>query len=242
MPVKLEVSSPEQPVVMYQRWEELLFLHWSVLPKVIAKTLPPGLRVDTFNERAWIGVVPFFMSGVRPRFLPALPSVSFFQELNLRTYVIDEYGRRGVWFYSLDTSHRLPVWIARTFFHLNYVHARMWATRSNDGVVDYFSVRNRQESPQRFQWRREGDVGAAEEGTLEYFLVERYRLYAYNYKRRHLLTGCVSHEPYQIQGAAVDAYSKELFQLNGVEVPASAPESVVASKGAQVRIHPLTVV
>ncbi len=110
---------------MYQRWQDLLFLHWSVDPSDVACTLPRGLSVDTFDDQAWIGVVPFQMTGVRPRFFPAVPGISNFPELNLRTYVVDDQGRPGVWFYSLDTPMPLPNWIARTFFHMYYRLARM---------------------------------------------------------------------------------------------------------------------
>ena len=94
-----EREKPKLPTVMYQRWEELLFLHWPVEPQVVAKVLPPGLAVDTYKGRAWLGVVPFSMRDVRPRFLPAVPGLSSFPELNLRTYVVDELGRPGVWLY-----------------------------------------------------------------------------------------------------------------------------------------------
>ena len=106
LPIKnrlAEREKPKLPTVMYQRWEELLFLHWPVEPQVVAEVLPPGLGVDTYKGKAWLGVVPFSMRGVRPRFLPAVPGLSSFPELNLRTYVVDKRGRPGVWFYSLDT-------------------------------------------------------------------------------------------------------------------------------------------
>lgn len=179
-------ASIQQPVVMYQNWEELLFLHWSFEPEVVQEALPPGLLVDTFNGRAWIGVVPFFMSGVRPRFLPTISGISNFQELNLRTYVVDQHGRRGVWFYSLDTSDRLPVWIAQRFFHLNYVYAKMSAQRSTQRIA-YQSARNINggaEARQSFIWKRKGSKTEPHRGSLQHFLVERYRLYSFDTRRQ----------------------------------------------------------
>jgi uncharacterized protein YqjF (DUF2071 family) len=75
-----ERDLPKLPAVMYQRWAELLFLHWPVESQIVAEVLPPGLRVDTFESKAWIGLVPFSMRGVRPRFLPAVPGLSNFPE------------------------------------------------------------------------------------------------------------------------------------------------------------------
>jgi uncharacterized protein YqjF (DUF2071 family) len=235
------IVQSKQPVVMYQRWEELLFLHWSFDPAVIQQTLPPGLEVDTFDGRAWLGVVPFFMSGVRPRFLPSVPGISNFQELNLRTYVVDAQGRPGVWFYSLDTSHRLPVWIARKFFHLNYRYAQMRANREG-GRIRYSSRRRLNsgwDEEQAYEWTRTGEPRLAEQGSLEAFLVERYRLFAYDSKREALFTGRVAHEPYPIQDAKVATHSKQLFTLSKFDQPVSEPESVIATGGVDVRIYPL---
>ncbi|MBV8901140.1 MAG: DUF2071 domain-containing protein, partial [Verrucomicrobia bacterium] len=98
-----ERQYPAAPVVvMRQRWLDLLFLHWRWDPVEVQRTLPPGLTVDTWEDDAWIGIVPFAMRGVRPRFCPSVPGISHFLELNLRTYVRDRLGRPGIWFYSLD--------------------------------------------------------------------------------------------------------------------------------------------
>ena len=54
-------SRPNRTVVMYQEWRKLLFLHWEVDPKPLASLLPPGLELDTFEGRAFVGLVPFTM-------------------------------------------------------------------------------------------------------------------------------------------------------------------------------------
>jgi len=110
---------------MYQQWRDLLFLHWEYPAAAIQETLPEGLFVDTFGGTAYLGIVPFFMRNSRPRFLPAVPGLSNFMELNLRTYVYDRSGIPGVWFYSLDANQPLAVEIARRIFHLPYRHAKM---------------------------------------------------------------------------------------------------------------------
>ena len=133
------------PVVMWQRWDDLLFLHWEFDPRVIQATLPPGLTVDTHAGRAWVGVVPFRMAAVRPRVLPPVPGLSWFWELNVRTYVRDVRGRPGVWFYSLDCDQPLACAIARRFFHLNYRDADMACGVEGSGWRD-FSSRCRDEA------------------------------------------------------------------------------------------------
>ena len=100
---------PQGFPVMRQRWSGLLFLHWPVEISLIQKRLPPGLHVDTFDGQAWLGVVPFFMQRVRPIGLPPVPWLSWFLELNVRTYVHDDAGNPGVWFFSLDCDQPVAV-------------------------------------------------------------------------------------------------------------------------------------
>ena len=49
--------------------------------------------------QAYMGIVPFYMQGLRPVYCPSVPFISNFPELNLRTYVYDQSGRPGVWFF-----------------------------------------------------------------------------------------------------------------------------------------------
>jgi hypothetical protein len=114
-------------------WHDLLFLHWPVEPDALRPHIPDRLAIDTFDGSAWLGVVPFRMSGVRPRFAPALPGVSAFPELNLRTYVTAG-ERAGVWFFSLEVTSRLAVLLARGAFHLPYFRARMRMQHEGDRI------------------------------------------------------------------------------------------------------------
>src|SRR4051812_33228132 len=124
---------------MYQRWRDLLFLHFSIEPESIQKLLPPGLTVDTYpnangEERAWVGLVPFRMFGIRPRGFPAAPWISAFPETNVRTYVHHEGHGPGVWFFSLDAARWVACRIARGTYKLPYYHARMSTSRHGDRI------------------------------------------------------------------------------------------------------------
>jgi uncharacterized protein len=162
-----------RPPVMFQRWLDLLFLHCMIDPEKVQRTLPPGLSVDTYKGRAWIGIVPFFMTGVRPVTLPVVST--HFLELNLRTYVIDRRGAPGVWFYSLDVNHPFAVWMARLFFGLPYQHSKMNVERRNE-EIRYSARRSGSPSVQEYRFRPADDLGEAQIGSLEFFLIERYRL------------------------------------------------------------------
>jgi hypothetical protein len=224
---------------MRQRWEQLLFLHWAWAADAVQQTLPPELTVDTWDGRAWIGIVPFFMRRVRPRGLPAVPGLSDFLELNLRTYVRDRQGRPGVWFYSLDANQWLAVNVARQFFHLPYQHARMGANVAANGTIDYRSRRRGDAAESIFQWRPTGEAHEAVAGSQEFFLVERYRLFAHSERRRVGWTGRVAHAPYQIRAADLSAWDGRLFALAGFSPPHRAPDHVCAANAVDVSVWPL---
>ena len=102
---------------MKQTWNDLLFAHWPIPFAQLRPLVPDSLTLDTFDGQCWIGVVPFWMSGVRARGLPALPGFSRLPELNVRTYVTYG-GKPGVYFFSLDITSHLAVWGARTLLSL----------------------------------------------------------------------------------------------------------------------------
>ena len=161
--------------VMFQSWRHLLFLHWKVDVESIQAMLPPGLTVDLHDGDAYVGVVPFFMCDVRPRFLPCVPGLSNFLELNVRTYVHDEAGVPGVWFFSLDANCSPAVWVARSLFDLPYRHAKMTASVAGDGWVQYSSQCRSAGYQSEFRYRGSGSGQEAEPGSLEFFLLERLK-------------------------------------------------------------------
>jgi hypothetical protein len=231
---------PAGRVVMRQRWEQLLVQHWRYPAEPLQRRLPRGLTIDTCEGDAWIGIVPFFMRGVRIRGLPRLPTATDFLELNLRTYVRDEDGTPGVWFFSLDANSLLTVLGARTWFRLPYVYSRASSAGVGEQAgIDYRSRRvGRPEgTASQFVYREAGPRRMAQPGTLEFFLVERYLLFSQRFGR--LCTGRVWHEPYQFADARVERWDDRLLGLNGFESPGRAPDHAVVSAGVEVDIFAL---
>lgn len=208
---------------MEQSWHDLLFAHWSYPVDAIRAAVPSQLPIDTFEGKAWVGVVPFVLRGLRVRGLPAVPGASTFPELNVRTYVTID-GRPGVYFFSLDAGNQLAVMAARTAFHLNYFNALMSVTRGPQGI-SYLSRRtDKRGQPADFsaRYRADGRGLRAEPGSLEYFLAERYCLYAVSRSARVYRTD-IHHRPWLLQPAEAELDANALLQADGIPVPAGKP-------------------
>ena len=204
-------------------WRDLLFMHWPVEVDALRPLVPPSLSIDTFEGDAWLGVVPFDMQGVRPYYLPAVPGLSNFPEINLRTYVTAE-GKPGVWFFSLDAHNRLAVRLARATFHLPYFDAEMSCHVLNDGV-HYKSVRTHISAPPAEFEARYGPVGKPFEsgrGTIENFLTERYCLYSAD-KRGNVRRGEVHHQLWPLQPAEAEVRTLAMAQQIGLKLPETQP-------------------
>lgn len=203
-------------------------------------TLPPGLTVDTFEGRAFIGLVPFTMQGIRPtRFLPPVPGVSAFHETNVRTYVLHEGGAPGVWFYSLDAANSLAVRAARWGWHLPYFRADMRLEHTGDRLR-YASTRRWPEplpAELSLELRVGEALGPAEPGSLRFFLAERYLLYAADPKGR-VWRGAVHHRPYPLFAAEVLALREGLVAAAGFTTEGEALPALF-SPGVDVEVFPL---
>ena len=214
---------PRTPWVLAMRWHDLLFMHWPVPPAWLRPHIPARLTLDTFAGTAWLGVVPFHMTGVGPRGLTWLPGLSAFPELNVRTYVQAE-GKPGVWFFSLDATNPLAVRGARAIFHLPYMQARM-AVRHEGDTIRYTSCRTqRGTSAAAFQgcYRPCGPVFLAQPGTLEHWLTARYCLYSMN-RAGHVFRGEIDHAPWPLQAATAAVTVNTMTQPLGFDVPATPP-------------------
>jgi uncharacterized protein YqjF (DUF2071 family) len=200
------------------------------------------LTVDTFEGNAYIGVVPFFMRDVRPLFCPRLPGISDFLELNVRTYAYDEQGAPGVWFYSLDANQRLAVRAARRFFCLPYFDSKMHAEKiGSTAEIRYLSHRRGTDEALSscFQYCPRGTTRLAQPGTLEFFLIERYVLFAQPANRSLPWSGRVHHEPYPLLDVEVTEWDDATFELDGLKRPGRTADHAVLSSGVNVEVFGL---
>ena len=228
VPLSARLALRERPTgapLLRQQWAELLFLHWPVPAELLQPHLPPRLKVDTHQGQAWIAIVPFEMSKVRTRFTPAVPGTHRFLELNVRTYVHLD-GVPGVWFFSLDATNALAVWVARTVFNLPYLRATMRLESSSADLRQFTARRTHAGAPPahfRATWKIGPPLPPAEPGSLAFFLTERYCLYTSNRAQTKLYRGRVAHAPWPLRSANLLHYESNLLEGHGLPTPAGKP-------------------
>ncbi|HJU64020.1 MAG TPA: DUF2071 domain-containing protein [Gemmatimonadaceae bacterium] len=219
---------PSSPWLMAQRWHDLLFAHWPVPVEAIRARVPPALTLDLHDGVAWLAVTPFRMSGVRPRLLPALPWLSEFPELNVRTYVTLAGNKPGVFFFSLDAGNPVAVEIARRTFHLPYYRADMQVTPAGAGdarTIRYNSRRTHGGAPDAEltgSYGPTGPVFRSTPGSLEHFLTDRYCLYAVD-SAQHIHRAEIDHAPWPIQPASARFDVNTMTRQIGITLPDTPP-------------------
>ena len=211
---------PQGPWVMSQTWNDLLFAHWPVARDRLRELVPPRFELDLFDGQAWLGVVPFHMTNVAPRFIPSLPWISAFPELNVRTYVHAD-GKPGVFFFSLDAGNPVAVGAARTLLNLPYYSAEMKVTV--DGRVDYASRRTSTPTAEFRGWYQpHANPRTPAPGSLEHFLTERYCLYAVDHQFRAYRLD-IHHPVWPLETADAGITVNTMAETAGISLPPAPP-------------------
>jgi len=216
---------------MAQRWTDLLFAHWPVDAAALREIVPASLPIDTFENRAWISIAAFYLSHLRARWLPALPLVSEFPEVNVRTYVTLG-DKPGVYFFSLDAGSALAVTAARATYFLPYFRANMSIRAAADGTLQY---RSRRTDPRGepaelgVHYRPTGPINRAKPGSVDHFLTERYCLYAVDHALR-VRRAEIHHRPWPLQPADAELEVNTMASAAGISLPTTAPRLSFASR------------
>ncbi|WP_371403069.1 DUF2071 domain-containing protein [Kribbella sp. NBC_00662] len=213
-----------RPRILRQRWLDLTFLHWAVEPAEVTRFFPPGTRPDTFEGRTYVGLVPFRMVDTGLPHGPGVPYFGSFLETNIRLYSIDDTGRRGVVFLSLDANRLAVVAAARTIFGLPYRWARMTHTR--DGNRHTYTLRLRGiEAAVGIELGERRPVG-----PLEDFLTARWGLHIERAGRTWYLPN--EHPPWILHSATVTSLDADaLLTSVGLVPPGRPPDHVAFSAG-----------
>lgn len=219
------LSIRERPTgnpIMHQRWSTLLFMHWRVPEELLRPLIPNDLHIDMHDGAAWIGVTPFTIPEIRLAGLPALPVIGSTHEINVRTYVHHQ-GVPGVWFLSLDASNPLAVAGARVSFALPYFQALIKLEHRGE-ETRFKSVRAHPGAPRAVfeaQWRRGETLPESQPGSLDFFLTERYCLYASRGSR--ILRSRIHHATWPLCRATLTSCSSTMVESHGLPSPDGDP-------------------
>lgn len=221
---------PHGPWALAQTWHHVLFAHWPLDPAVFRYRIPVELEIDTYNDKAWVGIVPFNMTRVHPWGLPSIPWLSSSLEMNVRTYVVHD-GKPGVWFLSLDAANPLAVRIARTWYNLPYFQARMGIMEER-GWIRYSSIRRHSGATNaRFMGRYRG-IGQpfhAAPRSLENWLTERYCLYTAG-KSGQIYRADIHHWQWPLMSAEAEFQVETLSRSHGFSLPDIEPSLLYARR------------
>jgi uncharacterized protein YqjF (DUF2071 family) len=215
---------PEKPWIINQTWNDLLFAHWPIDVEILRSIIPSSLPIDMYDGTAWLGVVPFHMTGVTPRGIPPLPYFSAFPEINLRTYITLN-NKPGVFFFSLDAKNRFAVEAARIGFHLPYFYAHIQIQHLEQQITDYQSTRKDKRARQGVfsaAYKPSSAIFLSSPGSLEHWLTERYCLYCTDPKG-NVYRGEINHDPWPLQSAEAEIRINTLTSSFGITIPDIPP-------------------
>lgn len=231
----LPFSMPDRPHALSQEWRNLTFMHWEVKPERIAPYIPEGLELDLFEGKAYVGVIPFQMRNVRPRFLPSIPGISTFPEFNIRTYV-KKNGKAGVLFLTLEAQSRITCWHAPKAYGLPYRYSKCRLNFA-DGKFLWKSKSKRDGLSLIGECKLTGSQRGAKKDTLEHFLFERYSLYTEHNGKLHM--AYTLHEPWTFQDGEVTITDNSLTESYDLGIDVMNPQYVHASFGVYVLTWPI---
>jgi hypothetical protein len=224
---------PDAQWLLSQSWNDALFAHFAIDPLTLRRLVPEALTLDLYDGVAWLTISPFCTSHLRPSGVPPLPGLSFFPQVNLRTYVTMQ-GRSGpskpgLYYFSVDAANLSAVWFARIFFRMQFWHsaiqiggATIQARKSTERTIRFRSSRLHGPAalngPVQFDavYAPGGEAARARRGSLDEFLMERYCVYSWN--RRKFYRTEVHHQPWPLQRASVEIRSNNMAEPFGLSL------------------------
>jgi uncharacterized protein len=231
--MNIEPIAPPLPTtaILSQRWRWASFLHWRVDSASIASLFPVGTVPDEFDGSSWVGLIAFHLSDFAFRGGPALPLVGSFPEINVRLYSVDEAGRRGVVFRSLEATRLATVLGARAALGVPYEWAKI---RMRVGrTMEYTSRRLTGSHPTTHIVTRP-EPGLIAGDDLAHFLTARWGMHTTVLGRTRFVPN--EHEPWPLQKATVVSLDDELLAAAGIPgIAGRIPDSVLYSAGVRTR-------
>lgn len=211
-----------------QRWNDLLFAHWPIPAAKLAALLPDWLEVDSFEGFAWLSAVPFWLDRIKIRGIPQVPGIRSFPDLNLRTYVRDQFTRTpGIYSFSLDASSLMAVLAARAFYHLPYYWANMRLEERSEREFAFYSRRRFANREVVFNARYRGlgptsRLAEHHRGSFEYFVTQRNCLFSVD-RTGQPVRNSLHYVPWPLEEAEAEIERNDLASSIGLTLPNVEP-------------------
>jgi len=217
------------PAVLAQTWRDLLYVHWPVPPKSVARLFPRGTKPDTLDGRTYVGVVGLTMPTTR---VGGVFGIGSMYELNVRLYSVDDAGRQGVVFLSMDVSRPDAMFAGRLSLRLPYWWSHLTPIAAATGIAG-FQLRRR--VGPRLAARVEVEIGdPIRPAELDVFLTARWGLHT------RILRGTtwvpITHPPFELYRARVLQADTKLLLAAGMPTPGEAPVGALWSPGLDAQI------
>lgn len=197
-------------------------MHWKVDAQILRTLVPSDLEIDLHEGDAWVSLVAFSMEKIRPRFLPAFPLVSNFNEINLRTYIKDG-DKTGVYFLSIEGGKWMSCAVSKAISGLPYRYSKMHRDKglyssNNDKFGDLLQVRYEIGDP------------VVKKEDLDKWLTERYALFQDN--GQEMNTFEVHHVEWPVHHLEINDLKVQYNRFGNLLSP--IPDRVQYSPGVQV--------
>lgn len=143
-----------RPVTVHA-WEDIVFAHWRHEPSALAALVPPGTRPDVVDGSAWAGLSAYVFRETRVPPFPPSRRLGSMTEITIEVLTIDDHGRRGVAYRTVDTANVPAIVAAHALLGVPYTFAHTRARRSGD-AIEHRSVRHpaRTRALQPVRWMR----------------------------------------------------------------------------------------
>jgi uncharacterized protein YqjF (DUF2071 family) len=237
-------SSESRPtsVFLTAEWRDLVMLNYVVDPASIAKFVPRGTELDSWNGKAFLSLVGFRFLKTRALGV-SLPFHRNFDEVNLRFYVRREDAsgvKRGVVFIREIVPRWFIAAVARVVYNENYVALPMRHSIEQAGKrisVGYaWRIKG---SWNKISLEATGKGREPERNSQEEFITEHYWGYAAQRDG-----GCVEYEVehprWKIWSATKARFEGDGEDLYGHEIGAvlrNAPASAFLAEGSEVAVY-----
>lgn len=221
------------PPLLRQAWVDVAFVHWAMEPAAVAHLLPEGTRPDTLGGVTYAGLVAFRVPS--SLVLGAVPTGAF-GEVNVRLYSVDEYGRRGVVFLTMDADSAPIVAAARAVTGLPYIWSDVSLRGGRDGRRAG-AVRRRAPGAAEGSWSLRIGQALDAPGALEQFLTARWGLHTRHLG--HTWWVQISHRPWPLHRATLLHHGGNLLAAAGIKTHTREPDSVLWSPGVSCTLLPV---